>query len=90
MCRFFAGMLFHHPIMQEYSYYWRIDADSLVTCPFPSNPFAKMRSASRKYGWLLQAMEEPAVAGQSLWDAVSEYIDLHLLKRHSLGDARER
>ncbi|EOD30697.1 hypothetical protein EMIHUDRAFT_232500 [Emiliania huxleyi CCMP1516] len=53
MCRFFAGIIFHAPVMREFDFYLRIDGgDSRLTSLAPTDLFAMFQQRQLAYGYL--------------------------------------
>jgi len=78
MCRFFSGMLFLHPAMQDFDWYMRMDTDSFVRGRVANDPFARMETAGTDYGYITMLHERPEVV-VGLWAAVREYATRHEL-----------
>jgi len=77
MCRFFAGAYLRHPALQSFRYAWRIDSDSVYTCPVRYDVFARMRDAGWAYGWNVLYYEAPTIAGRTLWQATQRFCRMH-------------
>jgi Glycolipid 2-alpha-mannosyltransferase len=73
MCRFFAGAFLRHPALSCFRYSWRIDTDSVYTCPILFDVFARMHERGWVYGWNVLYYEAPAIAGRTLWNATRHF-----------------
>lgn len=69
MCRFWAGLVWTRPSMDQYEYYWRLDTDSLVTAPVAMDPFRHVfQQRGCEYGYNRLKGENPHVA-TGIWDS---------------------
>ncbi|KAF7344394.1 Glycosyltransferase family 15 protein [Mycena sanguinolenta] len=76
MCRFNSGFFFHHPLLQQYRYYWRVEPDIEYTCDVPYDPFRFMQDNDKVYGFTISFYEwEPTIP--TLWKNVKEFITKH-------------
>lgn len=73
MCRFFSGIIFHHPALKEYDYYWRLDTDSFLLDKINYDLFQFMQERDLEYGYIDIFKDEPASKG--LWDTTKKYIE---------------
>ncbi|CCK69373.1 mannosyltransferase YUR1 KNAG_0C02620 [Huiozyma naganishii CBS 8797] len=74
MCRFNSGYFFRQKILDDYDYYFRVEPDVRYFCDFPYDPFRIMREQQKIYGFVISLYEYENTI-ESLWDAVSEYIE---------------
>lgn len=51
MCRFMAGEIFKHPALSSYDWYLRLDTDSFILSKINFDPFQKMRTGGKVYGF---------------------------------------
>ncbi|RXW14596.1 hypothetical protein EST38_g11261 [Candolleomyces aberdarensis] len=49
MCRFNSGFFFHHPLMQKYRWYWRVEPDVHFHCDIDYDPFIYMEENDKTY-----------------------------------------
>ncbi|KAJ6624188.1 glycosyltransferase family 15 protein [Mycena sp. CBHHK59/15] len=76
MCRFNSGFFFHHPLLQPYRYYWRVEPDISYSCDIMSDPFWFMEENDKIYGFTISFYEwEPTIP--TLWSNVKEFIAKH-------------
>ena len=85
MSRFFCKGLFELPeIVDNYDYYWRLDADSFLLRPVLEDPFRTLRESGREYGYMVVTQEDESVV-RGLWNATREYVKLRGLSLTSPG-----
>lgn len=48
MCRFYSGIFYKHPLVQEYEWYWRIEPDVEFFCDITYDPFVEMENSGKK------------------------------------------
>jgi hypothetical protein len=72
MCRFFAGAMFHHPLILQYKYLWRLDTDSFIVSPICYNIFDKLEQNNCLYGYINIQHDHPGVI-KNLWEISEEY-----------------
>ncbi|KAJ2924066.1 hypothetical protein H1R20_g13034, partial [Candolleomyces eurysporus] len=72
MCRFNSGFFFHHPLMQKYRWYWRVEPDVHFHCDIDYDPFIYMEENDKTYGFTISLLEFPETI-RTLWDAVREF-----------------
>jgi len=73
MCRFNSGYFFHHPLVQPYRYYWRIEPDVQYSCHIQYDPFEYLRENNITYGFTI-TLREIAETVPTLWSAVKEFM----------------
>ncbi|ANB13278.1 alpha-1,2-mannosyltransferase KTR1 [Sugiyamaella lignohabitans] len=73
MCRYESGFFYHHPLMREYKYYWRVEPDTLLHCDIDYDVFKYMREEKKKYGFTI-ALREYISTIESLWDVTRQYL----------------
>lgn len=78
MCRFFSGIIFQHPALKEYDYYWRLDTDSFLLDKINYDVFQFMQERDLEYGYIDIFKDEPASKG--LWDTTKKYIEDNNIK----------
>ncbi|KAL1944969.1 hypothetical protein VTO73DRAFT_2589 [Trametes versicolor] len=74
MCRFNSGFFYHHPLVQKYKWYWRVEPGVHFTCNIEYDPFVYMEDNNKIYGWTISPHEWPKTV-TTLWDAVKEFVD---------------
>jgi alpha 1,2-mannosyltransferase len=73
MCRFFGGMMYRHPAMLGFDWYWRLDTDSFLLGKIGYDVFEYMAKRDLWYGYMVMLEETPSVV-EGLWDATRAYI----------------
>lgn len=75
MCRFFAGAMFSHPVVNKYKYIWRLDTDSFIVDPVNYNVFDKLKDNGAIYGYINIQHDHPGVI-KDLWENSYEYFKI--------------
>jgi hypothetical protein len=73
MCRFFSGLIFRHPSLKDYDWYWRLDTDSFLLNKIDYDVFRFMQAHNYTYGYMTMLKEPGVVKG--LWDLTKKYIE---------------
>lgn len=76
MCRFYSGFFQHHPLLQEFDYYWRMEPDVQYYCDLDYDPFVFMEDRGIQYGWVI-ALPELADTIPSLWNSTQAFMRQH-------------
>lgn len=72
MCRFWAYSFFQQPVIQNLTYYWRLDTDLTLIQPVRIDPFTYMEAKKLHYLYGATSIEaEYVVVG--LWDHVVDF-----------------
>jgi alpha 1,2-mannosyltransferase len=74
MCRFESGFFFHHHLMQDYKYYWRVEPSTLLHCNIDYDVFKFMRENGKKYGFTISLREFQSTIA-SLWHVTKQFVD---------------
>ncbi|KAJ2376494.1 hypothetical protein IW150_001952 [Coemansia sp. RSA 2607] len=85
MCRFQSGKFYHHPLVRDLDWYWRLEPDVEYYCDIDYDPFVYMRDRGIKYGFTI-APREGRRTVESLWYHTREWVkqNTHLLPPRSL------
>ncbi|KAJ1806891.1 hypothetical protein LPJ56_006319, partial [Coemansia sp. RSA 2599] len=85
MCRFQSGKFYHHPLVRDLDWYWRLEPDVEYYCDIDYDPFVFMRDRGIKYGFTI-APREGRRTVESLWYHTREWIknNTHMLPDRSL------
>ncbi|CAI5755908.1 unnamed protein product [Candida verbasci] len=75
MCRFYSGFFYHHPLVQQYQYYWRTEPGVKLLCDVNYDVFQYMQQNGKLYGYVLTLFEYSDTI-PTLWQNVLEYIKL--------------
>ncbi|ANB14870.1 alpha-1,2-mannosyltransferase KTR1 [Sugiyamaella lignohabitans] len=73
MCRFESGFFFHHPLMQQYRYYWRVEPETNLYCDINYDVFKFMKDNDKKYGWTISITEFEATI-KTLWKTTKDFL----------------
>ncbi len=73
MCRFFSGVIYRHPALRDFKWYWRLDTDSFVFGRVKYDPFKFMQKHGLRYGYPVISEDNPVVT-EGLWDVTKKYI----------------
>jgi alpha 1,2-mannosyltransferase len=73
MCRFESGFFFHHPLLLDYEYYWRVEPSIELYCDVDYDVFRFMRDNKKKYGFVLSLYEYVETI-PTLWDSVKAFM----------------
>ncbi|KAJ1930131.1 hypothetical protein IWQ60_000605 [Tieghemiomyces parasiticus] len=76
MCRFNSGYFFHHPLLDGYDYYWRVEPDVQFTCDIDYDPFRYMQERDLKYGFTISLHEIPETV-PTLWETTRKFMKKH-------------
>lgn len=76
MCRFESGFFFHHPLMADYEYYWRVEPSVEFSCDLDYDPFLYMKENNKKYGWTISLIEFEATI-PTLWKTTLDFMKEH-------------
>ncbi|CAO3623375.1 unnamed protein product [Mucor hiemalis] len=67
MCRFNSGFFYHHPLVQQYDYYWRVEPGVSFFCDLDYDPFVYMQENGKEYGFTITLKEIPETI-PTLWE----------------------
>ena len=75
--RFLSGFFFRHKLTLKYDYYMRVDAHSLMMCPFEEDPFVRLVKEKKKFGFVTTTAFRDAFGHTksiaSLWPTVMNW-----------------
>ncbi|KAF5097134.1 hypothetical protein D0Z03_001480 [Geotrichum reessii] len=57
MCRFYSGAFFDHPLLAEYTWYWRVEPEVKYFCDITYDPFKYMEKNNKVYGFTIVIKE---------------------------------
>lgn len=85
MCRFNSGFFFHHKLMQDYRYYWRVEPETAIHCDVNYDIFQFMQTNNKTYGFTITLLEYPLTVA-SLWQETKAYTQAnpHVLAKDNL------
>ncbi|KAI0773076.1 glycosyltransferase family 15 protein [Trametes elegans] len=73
MCRFNSGFFYHHPLLQQYKWYWRVEPDVHFHCDIEFDPFLYMEDHNKTYAFTITMYEFGATI-PTLWDTVKGFV----------------
>lgn len=76
MCRYESGFFFRHPIMNEYSYYWRVEPSIDLFCDIEYDAFEFMNKNNKKYSFVISLYEYRETI-PTLWDSTKTFMGEH-------------
>ena len=76
MCRFFAGLIFHSPLMREFDFYMRLDGGDSRLGRVRADPFQTMQDKNLTYGWQKHMAIGPA-AMNLMKSHIGDWTDAH-------------
>ncbi|SCV03160.1 LAME_0H08196g1_1 [Lachancea meyersii CBS 8951] len=82
MCRFESGFFFHHDLLKEYEYYWRVEPEIRLFCDIHYDVFRFMKINKKKYGFILSLSEYESTI-PTLWKTTKEFMKEHPKNVHS-------
>ncbi|KAK7516474.1 alpha-1,2-mannosyltransferase Kre5 [Phyllosticta citriasiana] len=57
MCRFYSGHFYKHPLLQKYTWYWRLEPEIKYFCDITYDPFIHMERNNKTYGFTIAVKE---------------------------------
>jgi len=72
MCRFFAGPVWRRPILQEYTWVWRLDSHVRYLCDIVEDPVGVLEASNGTYGYAI-TMTELMYTIPTLWSTMMSY-----------------
>jgi alpha 1,2-mannosyltransferase len=76
LLRYHAGYFFHHPLLRNVEYTWRVEPGADYSCQMDQDMFLYMKQQQKKLGFVLTMRESPATV-PTLWSRVNEFIDYY-------------
>lgn len=73
MCRWNSGLFYHHPALQEYQYYWRVEPNVHFFCDIDYDVFRYMRDHNKTYGFTLTLYDSPPSI-TTLWPETMKFV----------------
>jgi hypothetical protein len=61
VCLSVTGLFELPEIVDNFDYYWRLDADSFLLKPILKDPFKTLRDSGREYGYMVVTQEDESV-----------------------------
>ncbi|KAJ1922374.1 hypothetical protein IWQ60_006565 [Tieghemiomyces parasiticus] len=76
MCRYESGFFYHHPLLQQYDYYWRVEPGVKFMCDIDYDPFVYMHVNQLKYGFTI-SIHEYRETIPTLWETTKRFMRDH-------------
>ncbi|KAJ2782989.1 alpha-1,2-mannosyltransferase ktr1 [Coemansia javaensis] len=76
MCRYESGFFFRHPLMEQYSWYWRVEPGVKFGCDIDYDPFMFMQQNGKKYGFTI-TIKEYIETIPTLWNTTKRFMSEH-------------
>jgi alpha 1,2-mannosyltransferase len=73
MCRYNSGFFFRHPLVQKYTFYWRVEPGVQFLCDIQYDPFIYMADHGKKYSFVV-SFDEALDTIPTLWPTVKRYV----------------
>ena len=74
MCRYFSGFFYRHELTLKYDYYLRIDPHVEFPCKIEYDPFKKLISLNKLYGFVITRSEQMKTI-PTLWKSIKEWLE---------------
>lgn len=93
--RYMSGFFFQHELTKKYDYYWKLDAESELSCDMfqaSMDPFVELHNKKKLFGFTISVHEIPETL-PSLWETAKSYSkhqDFKPSKTDSIQVKRER
>ncbi|VEU20648.1 DEKNAAC101606 [Brettanomyces naardenensis] len=79
MCRYNSKFFYHHPIMDDYDLYWRVEPNVDFMCDILEDPFRYMADTGTQYGFTI-AFQEFYTTVETLWKTSMVYFGNSTIK----------
>ncbi|CAO0800144.1 unnamed protein product [Mucor circinelloides] len=76
LLRYHAGYFFHHPLLRNVEYTWRVEPGADYSCQMDQDMFLFMKQQQKKLGFVLTMRESPATV-PTLWTRINEFKDYY-------------
>lgn len=74
MCRYFSRGFYHHPLLRDYKYTWRLEPGVKFFCDIDYDVFKFMEDQGKVYGYVLNLYDNPQSV-ESLWRDTREWVE---------------
>lgn len=76
MCRWNSGMFVHHPFLENFRWYWRVEPKTHYFCSIDYDVFKFMEDNDKTYGFVINIYDSPESI-RTLWPTTLEFISEH-------------
>ncbi|KAI0086043.1 glycosyltransferase family 15 protein, partial [Irpex rosettiformis] len=73
MCRFNSGFFYRHPLLRQFSWYWRVEPDIKYYCDINYDPFHFMEKNDKVYGFTILTYEFMETI-PTLWETTRNFM----------------
>lgn len=84
MCRFYSRSFYHHPLLANYKYIWRVEPNVNFYCKIDYDVFQFMEDNNKIYGFVLNLYDSPESV-KSLWKSTMDFVKNHPQYLHRNG-----
>lgn len=84
MCRFYSRSFYHHPLLEQFKYVWRLEPNVNFYCKIDYDVFQFMEDNDKVYGFVLNLYDSPDSI-KSLWQSTMSFIKDHPQYLHENG-----
>lgn len=84
MCRFYSKTFYHHPLLQEYKYIWRLEPNVNFYCKIDYDVFQFMEDNDKIYGFVLNLYDSPESV-RTLWSSTMNFVKKNPQYLHERG-----
>ncbi|KAL4212615.1 hypothetical protein CU097_003731 [Rhizopus azygosporus] len=76
LLRYHAGFFFHHPLLRDVEYTWRVEPGADYSCKIDQDLFLVMKEQGKKLGFVITMKEAPQTI-PTLWTRVNEFREIY-------------
>ncbi|CEG63604.1 hypothetical protein RMATCC62417_00722 [Rhizopus microsporus] len=76
LLRYHAGFFFHHPLLRDVEYTWRVEPGADYSCKMDQDLFLIMKEQDKKLGFVITMKEAPQTI-PTLWTRVNEFREIY-------------
>ncbi|ODV88598.1 glycosyltransferase family 15 protein [Tortispora caseinolytica NRRL Y-17796] len=77
MCRWNSGLFYHHPRLQQFKYYWRVEPNTHYYCDIDYDLFRYMEDNEKTYGFTISLYDDPNSI-VTLWNTTMDFLSDHI------------
>ncbi|KAI8090076.1 glycolipid 2-alpha-mannosyltransferase-domain-containing protein [Gilbertella persicaria] len=74
LLRYHAGFFFHHPLLRDVEYTWRVEPGADYSCQMDQDMFLLMKEQNKTLGFVITMHEMPESI-PTLWKRVNEFVE---------------
>lgn len=84
MCRFYSKNFYHHPLLRNYKYVWRLEPNVNFYCKIDYDVFQFMVDNDKIYGFVLNLYDSPESV-KTLWSSTLKFVRKNAHYLHDRG-----